>query len=44
MGEMFALFQFKNGSYDIVAMRELAGLRLGRAWDRSLGAMVTYQL
>ncbi len=44
MGEMFVLFQFKNGKLEIVAARELIGVRLGRAWDRSLGTMVTYQL
>lgn len=44
MGEMFVLFQFKNGKLEIVAARELIGLRIARAWDRSLCTQVTYQL
>lgn len=44
MGEQFVLFQFKNGRISLAPVRELEGLRVARAWDRSLGTMVTYQL
>jgi hypothetical protein len=38
------LFQFKNGKHEWVEAHELYGLRLGNAWDRSLGTRVWYQL
>jgi hypothetical protein len=44
VGNLFILYQFKNGKLEIVDAQELVGIRTTRAWDRSLGTMVTYQL
>ncbi len=44
MGSCFVLFQFKNGELGLVKEAELIGVRVARAWDRSLGTAVTYQL